>query len=147
MLAFITALLAFRIKDFKKQSGTISSVENFKKKEHHSLSPDWNELKDWIEEIDIPPIPGAGNYKWKISTTNDSAQFYFNQGINMYYSFHIIEAMASFKKAAKFDPTVQCFIGHRHWRMGLILMILVMLLHLMHWRQVAKQSSFCNILY
>ncbi len=54
--------------------------------------------------MDIPPIPGAGNHKWKISTTNDSAQFYFNQGINMYYSFHIIEAMASFKKAVKFDP-------------------------------------------
>ena len=67
-------------------------------------TPNWNELKEWIEETDIPPIPGAGNYKWKISTTNDSAQFYFNQGINMYYSFHIIEAMASFKKAAKFDP-------------------------------------------
>ena len=67
------------------------------------LTPDWNELKDQLEESDIPPIPGAGIYKWKISTKNDSAQFYFNQGINMYYSFHIIEAMASFKKATKFD--------------------------------------------
>src|SRR6185436_16196143 len=57
------------------------------------------------EETNIPPIPGAGNYKWKISTKDDSAQFYFNQGINMYYSFHIIEAMASFKKAARFDTT------------------------------------------
>ncbi|MES1216648.1 MAG: hypothetical protein ABUT20_14125, partial [Bacteroidota bacterium] len=37
-------------------------------------------------------------------TKNDSAQFYFNQGINMYYSFHIIESMASFKKASRFDP-------------------------------------------
>lgn len=68
-------------------------------------SPDWNALKNWLEESDIPPIPGAGIYKWTISTTNDSAQFYFNQGINMYYGFHIIEAMASFKKAAKFDPS------------------------------------------
>jgi hypothetical protein len=55
--------------------------------------------------VDIPPIPGAGIYKWAISTTTDSAQFYFDQGINMYYSFHIIEAMASFKKAARLDPT------------------------------------------
>jgi hypothetical protein len=61
-------------------------------------------LKYWLEEVDIPVITGAGIYKWKISTKNDSAQFYFNQGINMYYSFHIIEAMASFKKAARFDP-------------------------------------------
>jgi tetratricopeptide (TPR) repeat protein len=103
MLAFITALLAFRIKEFKKQTSTISPVKNFKKNNSIRCSPDWNELKEWIEETDIPPIPGAGNYKWKISTSNDSAQFYFNQGINMYYSFHIIEAMASFKKAVKFD--------------------------------------------
>ena len=67
-------------------------------------TPDWNELNDWLEEANIPPVPGAGNYKWEISTRSDSAQFYFNQGINMYYGFHIIEAMASFKKASKFDP-------------------------------------------
>jgi tetratricopeptide (TPR) repeat protein len=67
-------------------------------------SPDWNVMEKWIEENEIPPIPGAGTYTWKISTRDDSAQFYFNQGINMYYSFHIIEAMASFKKAARFDP-------------------------------------------
>jgi tetratricopeptide (TPR) repeat protein len=48
-------------------------------------------------------MPGAGNHQLKISTKNDSTQFYFNQGINMYYGFHIIEAMASFKKAARFD--------------------------------------------
>ncbi len=67
--------------------------------------PDWTNLNSWLEETSIPPIPGAGIYKWKISTKSDSAQFYFNQGINMYYSFHIIEAMASFKKAAKFDES------------------------------------------
>ena len=70
-----------------------------------SCSPDWAALAGWLEEADIPPVPGAGNYKWKITTRSDSAQFYFNQGLNMYYSFHIIEAMASFKKAAKFDPS------------------------------------------
>ena len=80
------------------------NIKDYKKKNIIRCGPDWNELKDWLEESDIPPIPGAGNYKWKISTKNDSAQFYFNQGINMYYSFHIIEAMASFKKAEKFDP-------------------------------------------
>ena len=69
-----------------------------------SCSPDWESLEAIFEETEIPPIPGAGNYAWKITTTSDSAQFYFNQGISMYYSFHIIEAMASFKKAVKFDP-------------------------------------------
>ena len=53
---------------------------------------------------DIPVLPGWGNYKWKITTSSDSAAFYFNQGINMYYGFHIIEARASFDKATRFDP-------------------------------------------
>jgi tetratricopeptide (TPR) repeat protein len=103
--AMVVAMLpAFRF--FNNQSVQTSpfDLSEYKKKNIVRCSPDWNELIGRIEEIDIPPIPGAGIYKWKISTTNDSAQFYFNQGINMYYCFHIIEAMASFKKAAKFDP-------------------------------------------
>ena len=104
LFSFITALLAFRLKEITTEPLTLPDNKTAIKKIIIRCSPDWNELKEWIEETDIPPIPGAGNYKWKISTENDSAQFYFNQGINMYYSFHIIEAMASFKKAAKFDP-------------------------------------------
>src|SRR5678816_4136645 len=98
-------LFAFRFNEKKKRSATSFNFTKKKKKNIIRCGPDWDKLKDWLEELDIPPIPGAGNYKWKISTKNDSAQFYFNQGINMYYSFHIIEAMASFKKAAKFDPS------------------------------------------
>ena len=94
-------LIAFRFNEKQKQSSI--DLTEFKKKNIIRCGPDWDKLKDWLEEADIPPFPGAGTYKWKISTRNDSAQFYFNQGINMYYSFHIIEAMASFKKAEKFD--------------------------------------------
>ena len=99
LAAFI--LFAFRFNEKQKQS-SVDLIE-FKKKNIIRCGPDWDKLKDWLKEADIPPVPGAGTYKWKISTRNDSAQFYFNQGINMYYSFHIIEAMASFKKASKFD--------------------------------------------
>ena len=53
----------------------------------------------------IPPLKGWGNYKWKVTTKSDSAQFYFNQGMAMYYAFHIIEARASFDKATRFDPS------------------------------------------
>src|SRR5687768_1188306 len=74
-------------------------------------SPDRETLVKWIENAEIPPMPGAGTHKWMISTKNDSAQFYFNQGINMYYSFHIIEALASFRKALRFDPSS----GMLHW--------------------------------
>jgi tetratricopeptide (TPR) repeat protein len=66
-------------------------------------SPDWSALNEDSLAKGIGVLPGWGNYRWLISTKNDSAQFYFNQGISMYYAFHIIEAMASFKKAAEFD--------------------------------------------
>jgi tetratricopeptide (TPR) repeat protein len=107
-------LFAFRLEENRNPSKAVDLTE-YKKKNTLRCSPDWNELKDWLEEASIPPIPGAGIYKWKISTKNDSAQFYFNQGINMYYSFHIIEAMASFKKAAMFDPTC----GMLYWAQAL----------------------------
>ena len=109
------ALFAFRFDNKQKQTVSSKNLIEFKKKNIIRCSPDWNELKDWLEETSIPPIPGAGIYKWKISTKDDSAQFYFNQGINMYYSFHIIEAMASFKKAAKFDENSPML----HWAQAL----------------------------
>ena len=56
------------------------------------------------EDVLIPKLTGWGDYRWKISTNSDSAQFYFDQGINMYYAFHIIEARASFDKSTRFDP-------------------------------------------
>ena len=50
-------------------------------------------------------LPGWGNYSYKISTKVDSAQVYFNQGLTMYYSYHMKEATASFKEAARLDST------------------------------------------
>ena len=51
----------------------------------------------------IPLLDGWGKYRMSVTVSNDSANIYFQQGINMYYGFHIIEAMASFQKATKFD--------------------------------------------
>ena len=101
-LAFFTAFGAVHISE--KKSDTNFSPDKVKLKSIIRCSPDWNALNDYLENADITPLPGAGNYKWDIHTKNDSAQFYFNQGINTYYGFHIIESMASFKKAAKLDP-------------------------------------------
>jgi hypothetical protein len=53
----------------------------------------------------ISVLPGWGNHSYRITTKNDSAQLYFNQGLSMYYSYHMNEAIASFKEAAKFDST------------------------------------------
>jgi tetratricopeptide (TPR) repeat protein len=51
----------------------------------------------------IPLLDGWGSYRMPVTASNDSAEIYFEQGINMYYGFHIIESLASFVKATKFD--------------------------------------------
>lgn len=56
-----------------------------------------------ISLAEIGLLPGTGKHHWKISTSSDSAQIYFDQGMNLYYSFHIIESLASFLKAQTFD--------------------------------------------
>ncbi len=100
-----TALLSALFLTFPTSTAlTAYDISEFKKKNIISCSPDRLALMAFLEDVEISAMPGAGIYRWKIATNNDSAQFYFNQGINMYYGFHIIESMASFKKAAKLDP-------------------------------------------
>jgi tetratricopeptide (TPR) repeat protein len=102
MAAFLTAFVFIASTSMQKQKPF--SFIDLKKKNSISCAPDRTMLSTLLADADIPPMPGAGKYHWKISFTSDSAQFYFDQGINMYYGFHIIEAMASFKKAARLDP-------------------------------------------
>lgn len=78
----------------KKQTAKISCV------------PDWSSYYLSNEEIQqMIPLPGTGSHTWKIKVKKDSAQFYFDQGMNLYYGFHITEALPSFKKAQLFDST------------------------------------------
>jgi len=60
-------------------------------------------LKDNGKFISV--LPGWGSHGYDISTGNDSARFYFNQGLTMYYGYHMKEALASFKEATRFDTT------------------------------------------
>src|SRR3954452_5954823 len=53
----------------------------------------------------IPLLPGGGHHSYTITTSNDSAQIYFNQGLNFYYGYQFREALASFKESARFDST------------------------------------------
>lgn len=104
LLAFATAWVAFK----KTSQSTSIALKNnsfysLKKNSIKSCGPDWDAFNEIADDIDIAIIAGSGNHTWKINTKSDSAQLYFNQGMNMYYSFHIIEAMASFRKALKFD--------------------------------------------
>ncbi len=66
-------------------------------------SPDLNFFNPADSANDIPLLPGWGNYRMPLTVSSDSAKIYFKQGINMYYGFHIIEALASFSKVTKFD--------------------------------------------
>ena len=50
-----------------------------------------------------PVFPGWGRYHYPVRTTSDSAQFFFDQGLSLYYSYHMTEALASFKEAARRD--------------------------------------------
>ncbi len=69
-----------------------------------SCSPDWRNYDIGQLAATMIPLPGSGRWHWKISTKSDSAQFYFNQGMNCYYGFHIVESVPSFRKAQQFDP-------------------------------------------
>jgi len=51
----------------------------------------------------IPLVSGLGHHHYHIDTKSDSTQIYFDQGLAFYYSYHLTEALASFKEAARFD--------------------------------------------
>jgi tetratricopeptide (TPR) repeat protein len=81
-------------------------VQKVRTSEVIGCAPDGNEqFKTDINGKFIPLLPGWGNHSYAITTTNDSAQIYFNQGLSMYYSYHWREAVASFKEAVKFDSS------------------------------------------
>jgi tetratricopeptide (TPR) repeat protein len=104
LAAFITALFFPNLNtDDLNNAYDVNAV---KTKASVSCTPDRQYIFQLLEESEeISLMPGSGSYVWKINTRSDSAQLYFNQGINMYYGFHIIEALASFRKAAKFDES------------------------------------------
>jgi tetratricopeptide (TPR) repeat protein len=103
--ALLTALLT--LPNAKTDNpGSVYDATVVKAEATVSCTPDRASIAQLLAEGDeINLLPGSGSYVWKINTSSDSAQLYFNQGINMYYGFHIIEAIASLKKAAKFDAS------------------------------------------
>jgi len=106
-IAGLLFLFAFRYayKPPANQTRYIIRQEAFKNKAMLQCTPDWNLLNGDSLAKGIQILRGWGNYQWDIDSDSDSARKYFQQGISMYYSFHIIEAMASFKKAQLFDST------------------------------------------
>ena len=104
-LVAIVLVLSFKLASTHiKEKLPVNNIRNiYKNRLNMNCSPDWNFINADSLALAMKPLPGWGNYQWKIASISDSARYYFNQGINMYYAFHIIEAMASFKKAETFD--------------------------------------------
>jgi tetratricopeptide (TPR) repeat protein len=60
-----------------------------------------------------PPLwTGIGSITWKITTANERAQAYFDQGLRLAYAFNHDEARRAFRMAQKLDPDcAMCFWG------------------------------------
>lgn len=56
------------------------------------------------DEVMAPIFPGLGNHSFQVSTKSAMAQKYFDQGLTLVYGFNHMEALRSFKQAARLDP-------------------------------------------
>jgi tetratricopeptide (TPR) repeat protein len=52
-----------------------------------------------------PRFTGLGSLTYKITTASPDAQFFFDQGLKLFYAFNPGEAVASFRAASDADPT------------------------------------------
>jgi tetratricopeptide (TPR) repeat protein len=82
---------------------TKAAIAAYRSKYTIGCSPNLDTIDFSDSSNSIPLLKGWGSYRMAVTVKNDSANIYFQQGINMYYGFHIIEALASFEKALQFD--------------------------------------------
>jgi tetratricopeptide (TPR) repeat protein len=63
-------------------------------------------------DTDPPLWAGLGSIAYKVTTANEQAQAYFDQGLRLAYAFNHGEAQRAFRKAQKLDPDcAMCFWG------------------------------------
>src|SRR4029079_12552336 len=63
-------------------------------------------------DTEAPLWPGLGGVSYKITTANERAQAYFDQGLRLSYAFNHGEAQRAFRMAQKLDPDcAMCFWG------------------------------------
>jgi tetratricopeptide (TPR) repeat protein len=66
---------------------------------------------DWYTSDNQAPLfEGLGDWRFPVTTENELAQRYFDQGLALAYAFNHAEAARSFYYAAKLDP--QCAMAH-----------------------------------
>jgi len=60
----------------------------------------------------VPLYDNLGTYTYTITTTRETAQRYFNQGLRLAYAFNHMEALRAFQAAQRLDPTcAMCYWG------------------------------------
>jgi tetratricopeptide (TPR) repeat protein len=68
-------------------------------------------------EKKAPLFSNLGNLEFKITTSSNLAQKYFNQGVALTYGFNHAEAYRSFKEVSRLDP--ECAMAY--WGMAIVL--------------------------
>jgi tetratricopeptide (TPR) repeat protein len=106
LLASFACAAFIHVKVSRNQVDTYKAVQDvntYKRRYAVGCRPDLSTIDFTDPATAIPLLQGWGTYRMPVTSKNDSAAVYFQQGINMYYGFHIIEALASFEKALTFD--------------------------------------------
>ena len=65
----------------------------------------------------VPRLLDLGPHTFTVSTQNNNAQLFINQGINLAYAFNHAEARRAFQQAALLDPT----LAMAYWGQALVL--------------------------
>ncbi|TYA55977.1 tetratricopeptide repeat protein [Formosa maritima] len=65
-----------------------------------------------------PLFENLGNHNYKVSTNNDLAQQFFNQGLRLTYAFNHAEAHRSFMEAARLDPSLAMAFWGQAYALG-----------------------------
>jgi len=100
-LAFISFVPRKMLYYEKESTGSVSSNTNLNRVIRMCGAIDLDHLDD---EVRAPLFPGLGNHSFQITTKSAMAQKYFNQGLTLVYGFNHMEALRSFKEAARLDP-------------------------------------------
>lgn len=68
-------------------------------------------------DYNAPRLLNLGSHTFPVSTSNQLAQRYMNQGLNLSYAFNHAEAGRAFKEAAQLDPS----LAMAYWGQALVL--------------------------
>jgi tetratricopeptide (TPR) repeat protein len=73
-----------------------------------------DELPAFLQPIDLLP-DATGPHSWKVTTDSETAQAYFDQGLQLRYAYGVNEASRSFREAQRADPDcAMCYWGEAY---------------------------------